>query len=96
MESFNVSDWINDVQKHNLSDYELNNMDDIRTMLDDEVYNATTWNFDCMAIIQGLNYMEFNGRQHTCIRDVAQAALNDWLYENGIAERIHAKLCLID
>jgi hypothetical protein len=95
MEEFDIYGWVRDVSEHNLPDYELNCLADIREAWECEIDSATTWYSDCYLIIQALNYHHW-GNGLSNIRDVARQALRDYLYENQIAERIQSRLRLTE
>lgn len=95
MKEFDIYGWVKDVSEHNLPDYELNSLADIREAWESEILWATTWYADCILIIQALTYYNWgNGLGN--IRDVARQALRDYLYENQIAERTQSRLRLTE
>ena len=50
---------------------------DLQRIIDEEIYTATVWNYECLQIIADLSYYHWYGKVYSDLRHVAQDALMD-------------------
>lgn len=53
--------------------------DDITRIIDEEIYTATIWNYECLQLIADLSYYHWYGKVYSDLRHVAQDALHEYV-----------------